>query len=53
VRQLYKIEMALQAKEYKKLGSSSKSLKRFIKSAEEATEWPELRRLLSCVTEEK
>jgi putative hydrolase of HD superfamily len=53
VRQLEKIEMALQAKEYEKLGSSNKLLKRFIKSAEEATSWPELKQLLSCVLEEK
>jgi len=33
VRQLEKIEMALQAKEYEKLGSANKSLERFIKSA--------------------
>ncbi len=52
VRQLEKIEMALQAKEYEKAGSTSKSLERFIKSAEEATIWPELRRLLSSVSEE-
>ena len=53
VRQLEKIEMALQAKEYEKFGSASKSLERFIKSAEEATIWPELRRLLSLVSEEE
>jgi len=53
VRQLEKIEMALQAKEYEKLGTESKSLERFIKSAEEATAWPELKRLLSCVLEER
>ena len=53
VRQLEKIEMALQAKEYEKAGSASKSLERFIKSAEEATVWPELKRLLACVSEEK
>ena len=52
VRQLEKIEMALQAKEYKKAGSASKSLERFIKSAEEATVWPELKRLLLCISEE-
>ena len=52
VRQLEKIEMALQAKEYEKAGSASKSLQRFIKSAEEATTSPELRRLLVCVLEE-
>ena len=53
VQQLEKIEMALQAKEYEKWGSASKSLERFIKSAEEATAWPDLRRLLSCVLEER
>jgi putative hydrolase of HD superfamily len=54
VQQLDKIEMAMQAKEYEKLGSSSKNknLKRFVKSAEEATDWPELKRLLCCVLEE-
>ena len=53
VRQLEKIEMAIQAKEYEKLGSANKSLERFIKSAKDATAWPELRRLLSFVMEEK
>ncbi|HDQ05356.1 MAG TPA: HD domain-containing protein [Candidatus Bathyarchaeota archaeon] len=53
VRQLEKIEMALQAKEYQKLGTDDKNLERFIKSAEEATVWPELKRLLSCVLEER
>ena len=52
VRQLEKIEMALQAKEYEKAGSTSKSLERFIKSAEEATTWPELKRLLASISEE-
>jgi putative hydrolase of HD superfamily len=53
VRQLEKIEMALQAKEYEKMGTTSESLERFINSAEEATTWPELKRLLSCVLEER
>jgi putative hydrolase of HD superfamily len=53
VRQLEKIEMALQAKEYEKAGSANKSLQRFIKSAEEATTLPELKRLLSFVLEEQ
>lgn len=53
VRQLEKIEMALQAKEYQKAGSTSQSLEKFIKSAEESTSWPELKRLLSLVSEEK
>jgi putative hydrolase of HD superfamily len=52
VRQLDKIEMALQAKEYEKLGMGTENLNRFIKSAEEATYWPELKRLLSCALEE-
>jgi len=53
VRQLDKIEMALQAKEYEKFGSTSKSLERFIKSAQDATAWPELKRLLFGILEEK
>jgi putative hydrolase of HD superfamily len=52
VRQLEKIEMALQAKEYEKLGAP-KSLERFIKSAQEVTTWPDLVKLLSFVSEEK
>jgi putative hydrolase of HD superfamily len=52
VQQLDKLEMVLQAREYKKLGSANEHLKRFIKSAEQVTESPELRRLLSCVLEE-
>ena len=52
VRQLEKLEMALQAKEYEKAKSTSQSLERFIKSAEENIAWPELRRLLSCILEE-
>jgi putative hydrolase of HD superfamily len=51
VRQLEKIEMALQAKEYENSGSE-KSLERFIKSAKESTVWPELKKLLSCILEE-
>lgn len=53
VQQLEKIEMALQAKEYEKMGTASKSLERFIKSAEEAIAWPELKRLLSAILEER
>jgi putative hydrolase of HD superfamily len=53
LQQLDKLEMALQAREYEKLGSANENLKRFIKSANQATESPELRRLLSCVLEEK
>lgn len=53
VRQLEKIEMALQAIEYQKAGSTSQSLGRFIKSAEEVTSWSGLKRLLSLVLEEE
>jgi putative hydrolase of HD superfamily len=52
VHQLDKIEMALQAKEYKKLWSPKKSLKRFIKSAKDVTTYPELKRVLSYLMEE-
>ncbi len=52
MRQLEKMEMALQAKEYEKAGLAKKSLERFIKSVEEATLWPELKRLLSSISEE-
>ncbi len=53
VRQLEKLEMALQAKEYEKAGSTRKSLERFIKSAEEAITQPELRKLLTYILEEQ
>ena len=53
VRQIEKIEMALQAKEYEKFGSTTERLERFIKSAEEATAWPELKRFLSLISEEE
>ena len=52
VHQLEKIEMAIQAKEYEKMGSTNKSLKRFTESAKDAISWSELRRFLSCVMEE-
>jgi len=53
VRQLEKLEMALQTKEYEKAGLTRQSLKRFIESAEEAITRPELRKLLSCIFEEQ
>jgi len=53
VRQLEKLEMALQAKEYEEAGSTRQSLKRFIKSADKAIVWSGLRRLLSCILEER
>ena len=52
VRQLEKLEMALQAKEYEKARSTKQSLERFIKSAEEVITSPELKKLLSCILEE-
>jgi putative hydrolase of HD superfamily len=53
VRQLEKLEMALQAKEYEEAGSTRQSLKRFIESADKAVIWPQLRRLLSYILEER
>ena len=53
VRQLEKVEMALQAKEYEEIESTRENVNRFIKSADEAVIWPELRRLLSCILEER
>jgi putative hydrolase of HD superfamily len=49
VWQLDKIEMAIQAKEYQKLGQSKKSLESVINSAEEVTNWSNLKRFLSYV----
>ncbi len=51
IRQLEKLEMALQAKEYEKAGTTRQSLKRFTKSAEKAVTQPKLRKLLSCIME--
>jgi putative hydrolase of HD superfamily len=53
MRQLDKIEMALQAKEYQKFGASIKRLERLIKSALVITVWPDLNRLLSIILEDK
>lgn len=52
-RQLDKIEMALQAKEYEKMGHDRESLERFVNSAQQFTEWSDLKRLLACILEEK
>lgn len=52
VQQIDKIEMALQAKEYEKLGSSRKDLERFINSAKHSTVWSDMNRLLLCILEE-
>ena len=52
-RQLDKIEMAIQAKEYEKMGHEKKSLERFVNSAQQFTEWSDLKRLLDSILEEK
>jgi len=52
-RQLDKIEMALQAKEYEKMGHDRESLERFVNSARQFIQWSDLKRLLACVLEEK
>ena len=52
VHQLEKIEMALQAKEYKDFGLTEESLEKFIKSAKESTNWLDLKRFLSVILEE-
>jgi len=48
VRQLEKLEMALQAKEYEKSGISKESLEVFIKSAEADIRFPAIKTLFSC-----
>ena len=53
VRQLEKIEMALQAKEYERLGMDNKKLERFITSVKNIISWPDLRSLLSYIVEDK
>jgi putative hydrolase of HD superfamily len=52
VRQLEKLEMALQAIEYETAGLTGQNLKRFVKSAEKTVTWPELTKLLSHALEE-
>ena len=51
VRELEKLEMALQAREYEKAQPSLKGLERFMKSAEEIITSPEVRKLLSCISD--
>jgi len=53
VRQLDKIEMALQAKEYEKMGHDKKCLERFVNSAQQFTEWVDLKHLLDRILEER
>ncbi len=52
MRQLDKLEMALQAKEYEETGIAWQSLERFLLSAGESVVWPHLRRFLSQILEE-
>jgi putative hydrolase of HD superfamily len=49
VRELEKLEMALQAREYEKAQPSLKELERFIESADRVIKSPEVRKLLSCI----
>lgn len=51
VRQLEKIEMALQAKEYEKLGLTNTSLERFINSAQKNITFPEFKRFFLLLLE--
>jgi putative hydrolase of HD superfamily len=49
VRQLEKLEMALQAKEYERAELAKESLEGFFKSAEKAIVSPTIKRLLACI----
>jgi len=49
VRQIDKLEMALQAKEYEDAKLTRKDLERFMDSAEKVIEWPQLKRLFSYI----
>jgi len=49
VRQLEKLEMALQAMEYKEDEAAKESLKEFIKSAEESIQSSAIKTLFSCI----
>jgi len=49
VRQLEKLEMALQAREYEESRVAKESLELFIKSAEESISLPAIRTLFSCI----
>lgn len=51
-RQIDKLEMALQAKEYEKARLARQDLRRFMGSAEKVMEWRQLKRLLSIIQEE-
>ena len=49
VRQIDKLEMALQAKEYENTRLPRQDLKRFMSSAEKVIEWSQLKNLLSFI----
>jgi len=49
VRQIDKLEMALQAKEYERARLTTQELARFMDSAEKVMEWSQLKRLLSYI----
>ena len=53
VRQIDKIEMALQVKEYEKLGLTKSKLDRFIKSAKDNISCSEFKKFLLFIEEEK
>lgn len=53
VRQIDKIEMALQAKEYEKLGLTNTRLDRFIKSAKDNISWSDFKQFILLIEEEK
>lgn len=53
MRQLDKIEMAIQAKEYEKTKSKKTGFKRFNESTIKAITWPELRELLEYIQERR
>jgi putative hydrolase of HD superfamily len=49
VRELEKLEMVLQAKEYKRTQPTPEKLDRFVESADRVITSPEVRNLLSCI----
>ncbi|NIP66938.1 HD domain-containing protein [Candidatus Bathyarchaeota archaeon] len=51
VKELEKLEMALQAREYSQMQPSLKSLKRFVDSADRAISSPGARKLFSCISD--
>ena len=51
MRELEKLEMALQAREYKKAQPSLKTLERFMESANGIIASLEVRKLFSCISD--